>query len=416
MAYTMTQYGHPHWDGEWWEDGSVKRAPYNHANSISRQEYRDPHWNALSTYRPRPSEPDLIWNGTSIKRESTRTKWGVAEIMTPAWTYGWKYFTKVHDSTRGWWPLEGPAIVASEPIDPMNRLIGKFRAEVPNIANMLGEYRETADMFAHAGRQVLQSLWLARHGHIVAACEAIGIALAPLKRNGKKSVSNAYLQWHFGVSTMLGDLHQALLELQNETLNARPLITRQQVRQRVEENKTIEYPFGNFGGVISRNAISRWDKILIGYVEWNSNEVRLAADHGITNPVATAWELLWSSYIVDWIIDVGSWLTALDFPLLVERSICYEINRSFDVSTFKADSRCYGGNDVIILLNERTDRVERKFERTIRELKPRLPQWQPHASTTRALVTLALARQWKNSGAVSPPTRHQLWRQGRGPS
>lgn len=403
MAYTITQYGHPHWDGEWWEDGSIKRVIYHHTNGVSRSETQDPHWNAKSVYRPKPTQTELIWNGTEYIRSSVSTTYGQAEVSLPAWTYGWKYFTRVRNSTYGWWPLEGPDICTSEPPDPMNRLISKFRANAPNIANMLGEYKETANMFSHVGRQILQSLWLARHGHIVAACDALGIAVAPLKRNGKKGLSNAYLQWHFGVETLMGDLKLSLDTIRKGCLTQKPLFTRATVKSRNEGNGSTDSTFGNFGGIITRSYISRWDKILIGYVEWNTNELRAAADHGITNPVATLWELLWSSYIVDWFFDVGSWLTALDFPFLTDRTICYEINRSFDVSSFNASHRVYGDATAIVSVNDAAVRVCRKTSRKIRLIRAVLPQWQPHASTTRALVTLALFGQIRSSGGKLPP-------------
>jgi hypothetical protein len=66
------------------------------------------------------------------------------------------------------------------------------------------------------------------------------------------------------------------------------------------------------------------------------------------NPIVTAWELVPYSFLIDWLIDIGSMLSALSFSAL---STHYEASESrmFNVIvTRNMELKSFGGNEVIL--------------------------------------------------------------------
>lgn len=378
--------------------------------SVSQSFYYTPVPPALNAFRrKKPAEADLVWKGTTYGK--TRDSYRYSQFQR---SYAWKTIPwyRIWTSSKSIIGVP-PAVFPPEPYDPMNPLLNKIHGDAANIANMLGEYKQTANMFSQAAGRFRRSVNYARravraakHGNVSGARGALRSALQslgsgvagaaraafPPNRYGRSSISNAWLQWHFGVDTLLQDVHSLCKELQDEANLVPPFVSHKYVKasQRVLDGVSIPYN----GNVHRPQIVTAYAKRrLVAYVEFKNEYLKLASDHGLTNPASLVWELTTLSFVVDWFIGIGEWITALNVPLLINRSICYETKAYWSTRYLEFKPPNFVGETVEQACSLRS--VHKSTSRTIRTLSAARPRWKPNASTARVATALALLRQMR---------------------
>lgn len=329
---------------------------------------------------------DYIWQPTNylrsrynLRHNQTIVKYSGTNIVT---TYGW---------TSGYF---GPDNVTSAPpasisYDPMNELIGKLRTEVTNFATMLGEYKETASMFEDVAGKILKSYRLARKGNITDAVKALG-RIVPSKKSKRPSLSSSWLQWHFGIETLLSDLAGSVKELQGRI--EKPMVMK---RACMRKDVLVDYLqlVGTAANGRFRRRKTQRTKILSCIVEVDPSLLRDLSDHGLTNPPALFWELTSMSWAFDYLIGVGDYLTALDMPCYLSRSVCWETNILKSHGILSGTGKWGLSNSYTVIQGLPASFVYRETSRTIRVLGAVMPQWNPSLSTPRIASLLSVLRQ-----------------------
>lgn len=140
-------------------------------------------------------------------------------------------------------------------------------------------------------------------------CKALE-ALASARGTGKarKALANAELTFRYGVMPLLYDLESAL-RLLNKKWSPRYT-----ARGFASENVTAKGTFTHthWYGTSTFTSEIRVDRsVRVGCLYTTDETARLAANLGFTRPLSVAWELVTLSFVVDWLIDVGSWLDAI---------------------------------------------------------------------------------------------------------
>lgn len=365
--------------------------------------------------RKKPAEKDLIWNGTSYAKTRHVYRYSQLQYRKKSMVYPWY---RIWDSSQILIGAPQP-YYPPEPYDPMNPLLGKINGDLANLANSLGEYKQTAKMFSDAASRFRRSVGYAkraakqakrgnpgdairslRSGLAALGSSAAGAAKAafPPNASGRSSISNAWLQWHFGVETLMKDVHSVCEELQDEANILPPFtVKRYSKRSRRDiEGATLPYN-GNPSRTRWLSVSSRYTRTLIAYVEIDNRYLKLASDHGLTNPAGLVWELTTLSFVVDWFIGIGEWLTALNVPLTLGRNICYETVRKQSIQRVWFDPQDFL-NSGSFLESETCSVSSRHKEttRNIRSLTAARPRWKPKASATRVATALALLRQMRH--------------------
>lgn len=179
------------------------------------------------------------------------------------------------------------------------------RLKIKDLSQNLGasvfEFRETASMFAAAGKAVTKAWKTYRD-------------VRRLRFKGRFtpcSIAAAELTASFGINPLLGELYDGIQTL--NTALGKPLLRRVVVTKSSESADVLTSPFANNGyniqqctGAIAYSAKRSCRAIL--YIRL----VPDAADFTMGNPLEVAWELVPFSWLADGLIDVGGYLSSLD--------------------------------------------------------------------------------------------------------
>lgn len=209
-----------------------------------------------------------------------------------------------------------------------------IKREATNLANMLGEYRQAATLFGDLSRDVARLTF--------AAIKKDPRLLKVPRNQWSKATAQRYLQYTYGISPLLDDMHGCLKALR-ERLESRDTVHPVEVRVvRTEESEKISPSKASslsFFQVFQR-ATGRFVSKLKGfYVLKNEELLKAMGQHGVTNPLGVAWELTPFSFVIDWWCSVGDVLSTLDNLLYVRSSSGTIITRCSYVTT----RQCAGG-------------------------------------------------------------------------
>ena len=203
-------------------------------------------------------------------------------------------------------------------------LDGEIRSRIKsmnmNLAQSLGEYKQTSKMFANAARDVYQTFQSLRSGRAMA--DFVRTLQHPDTRNGRR-LANRWLEYQYGLRPLMNDVHEAAKLLQdkvNKGITRRTSVTRRE--QAVGSYKGPSYILSSSASM-SRKVSARYTVSGPG--------MKQLSEVGITNPALLAWELIPYSFVVDWFVPVGDFLNGLDAltgvsNLLVQRSYGYNVS------------------------------------------------------------------------------------------
>lgn len=191
--------------------------------------------------------------------------------------------------------------------DDLN-LIGKLREAVAgsdfNAGVSLGESHRTLDLIANNARRIANSLRLVKKGNLAGAAAALGVtSVKKGKRNATRSSASIQQNWlelQYGWLPLLNDVYSGAQFLAHQ-LNT-PLT--QTVRVTREKRGTVTWT-GSVGWKYVNSEIRTRSSIKATISE--KDVVQLS---GLTDPASVAWELVPYSFIVDWFVPIGTYLSA----------------------------------------------------------------------------------------------------------
>lgn len=163
-----------------------------------------------------------------------------------------------------------------------------------NIGQFLGEAISSANMLADAGSSFVRLLLDVRRGR----WKNID------RRFSLQGANNEYLRWKFGWQPLAADLH-GLYDLYQEGLRLPPFVT---ARRTVKSQRHGTTAFTGYKPA-AWTVKSRDQVMLMAKVD--APGMAAAQSYSLANPLATAWELVPVSFVVDWFMPIGNSLQAL---------------------------------------------------------------------------------------------------------
>lgn len=376
MNVTNTQYGIPSYDFNWSTGWASQPVPdVIRIMKIVRTD---------TERRRRPTKEQLLWAPTDLSRE----RW--------TWTYEpFVYYDMVsrYHKYRSSYMLGdrwNPSAAPSTP-DMMNALINEIRADVANLANSLGEYKQAAKTFTHLGSNLLYSLRAAKRGDLVQAWKFLSFAAhgSPYVKNHHRKFAGGWLQYRFGIKTVVDDIEKVIDELSGRIND--PVIARVSKKTKVKHrlSKTLA---SEVKADVDINGFVR----LTCIYEVDNTFLKTMSDHGMVNPASLFWELTYMSWVVDYVIGVGEWLQALDVPLSLKRWACWETTRIANLE--KMTSFGKAGQGIYATVHQHgSARLNYVLtERRVRTLQAVMPVWKPHFSSIRIANLVALGIQLRS--------------------
>lgn len=129
-----------------------------------------------------------------------------------------------------------------------------------------------------------------------------------------REITNQWLGLQLGWKPFLGDIHGACQAMAERDLDANRY--RVTAIGRVETTQLDKSSYStSFEDVIGFHKLKRACFVRLDYVMDDSSALSSAAALGLTNPFDVAWELLPGSFLLDYFIPIGDWLSCLDATL-----------------------------------------------------------------------------------------------------
>ncbi|DAD50132.1 TPA_asm: maturation protein [ssRNA phage Zoerhiza.2_7] len=207
------------------------------------------------------------------------------------------------------------------------KFIGKL-GESAALGTTLAERKQSMDMIAARGLQVLDFCRKLRSGNIPGASKALGVSVgAPSRpkkgrdvlydlynprtgkatnlriRRGSNSFANNFLEFHFGWSPLLGDIYSAAQVLSSPIPRTRIVGT----GRREGDAYFLANQFAGINWLEAKHNCKVVVRVQAEVSVSNPN-LRLASQLGLINPAALAWELVPFSFVVDWFVNVSDFL------------------------------------------------------------------------------------------------------------
>lgn len=219
-------------------------------------------------------------------------------------------------ATNGWTTAKDPNSV---PAWLYNRAYERYIAKFGNRSQLgasLAEYRQAHAMItARAGQ-----LWMAYKalrrfdfGRVAAILNVSKRDYLRLKRErkllrGSKNVGNNWLEFHFGWSPLVGDIHDGLKVIAD---HIPPWRIRAAARFKGQDRPIPLKPSGFVDGTYYSDAVMEMRVRLGATIEIVNPNLWLANSLGLINPLSVAWELVPFSFVADWFFNVSTVISGL---------------------------------------------------------------------------------------------------------
>lgn len=177
-------------------------------------------------------------------------------------------------------------------------VLGKYRQHDFSGAVFLGEARESTKLITESVMPVLRAFNYVKKGKFSRALKVLRDANAKRDRHFKvvKHPSSAWLSLRYGWQPMIADAY-AYADAMQTIASGKKSKTTLRSKNVVAIPQTNTVIGGSRDAQLSVQAILKTDF-----------QMSVPASLGFTNPALLAWELLPFSFVLDWVIDVGSWL------------------------------------------------------------------------------------------------------------
>lgn len=188
-----------------------------------------------------------------------------------------------------------------------NRLLSKVRNQDINLGVALGEYRQTAAFISTAMRKVAKSYKSLRKGNISAALRTLTGRNNSSWADIPNVSADMWLAYSYALRPLLSDVYGAAQALAKSKRPYVPVhVVRTAMNFPINGNVNVS---GKFSSVKAQMRVS-------GQISYTvSNPLMKSLDGlGVLNPISVAWEKVPFSFVVDWFVPIGEFLTGIVPP------------------------------------------------------------------------------------------------------
>lgn len=222
----------------------------------------------------------------------------------------------------GWTPGDKPfSITSNDEIALLNRLMGKIRGHSFNAGITLAEGKETLTMLQESMHTVLSAYISLRHGNVKKFSSILRSGTRVRKFRVRpsafrtlysaKSFEEKWLSLRYGWLPFVHDAFEFAHAL--ESMFSRKDNEPLQVRAAVKKADSFVW------GATTPQSRSAYDHRLqlIAKFTVDKSLIKSLKDLGLMDPASVAWEVLPYSFVVDWFLPIGSYLSARNSKYLL---------------------------------------------------------------------------------------------------
>ena len=349
------------------------------------------------------SPPDLAGNRmTWVKQTKTWFRQKKPFDLPLEYHYDRRSISAWHEKTLGCqtgvspWALDYTAVVpAALDANLYNKAYNRFKDKMGAHVELgidAAEGRQSMDMIKNRLLQLAKFTFALSRGRVGAAAEALGVttprsilqktqafkreakalknkasakkgwktpsreSLLIPRRETMKSFANLYLEFHFGWSPLVKDIYDAM-EVLSKPFSPKPVhaSARQVIVSTFSQQPYFNSYTNSYDYQVAKRVTSQKVKIGADMRVTNPN-LALNNQLGIVNPATVAWEIVPFSFVLDWFVNVGDFLSSFtdfagveltnqywtDFTLVTKQHNFYsDVNRTSDLQQVKYGCNSY---------------------------------------------------------------------------
>jgi hypothetical protein len=284
------------------------------------------------------------------------------------------------------------------------KMLLTLKGQKVNAMQFIAERNQTYKLIGDTARNLGAAYQYLKRGNVPGAVTALG-GVRPPKRGLKeyrkgypqdpeKAASNLWLQWVYGWKPLIQDVYGAM-EHYNSTITKDSVLMAKATVSRTGRRTVLETtPQSGWNAThVSRRSWKYTCKHVIYYKLVNDTS-KTMAQLGFTNPALIGWELMPFSFVADWFLPVGNFISSLDATVgLVFLKGCKttcEIARSYKVTGGKSTQSTRKVN-VNIKSNYKNVTIARSTLASFPSVAA--PQWKNPVSAVHAANAIALLTQ-----------------------
>lgn len=208
------------------------------------------------------------------------------------------------------------AVIAELQARAVTRALEELKSQKVNYAVAFAERQQTARLVGNSAEKIFRAALALKKGKFSDAAAALGVSKNLFKPGkGKKHsdfIGNRWLELQYGWKPLLNDVYGSMAELADKD-NKQKDRYRVTVRGSARNNATSIYNSSVSGQEGDRNVVKIEHSVRCRLDYNYTNPVTgTLARLGITDPATVAWELMPWSFVADWFIPIGGYLSALN--------------------------------------------------------------------------------------------------------
>lgn len=267
----------------------IQRVDYSERQYLTR--HKPAGWLFPTSYRRRVSNQDFGNGVWQIKRKTPAAGFYCTITRIGCLT---EYSAHLNSDTA--LPTFPSSIVSRAEIEALLSL----KDQKVNFAQAFAERQMTADLLGSTLSRIARSVMLLRRRKVKEAWREIG--------GNPRTIPKTWLEYQYGWKPLLSDIWGSTLLLAGRKDVSDWVVT-------VKGNRTVKSSSEDVVG--SSHRMRRKIKTRQGcYVrlDYQPGEAlfHTLSSLGLTNPALLAWELLPYSFVIDWAVPIGDWLSSLD--------------------------------------------------------------------------------------------------------
>lgn len=201
-----------------------------------------------------------------------------------------------------------------------SRALSKIKSSQINIAQAFAERRQTVSLIATTLRRLHLGFTGLKRGDLSAFARSLklsspttSMARAYRRSHGISPVNaatSAWLEYAYGVRPLLSDVYAAMEVFEKPIVKPAGVVRVTSTIRREDTLKTS----GTYVSTVTTRRLRVTRGMVVAYELDGDGSVftRSMTQIGLTNPALLAWELLPYSFVVDWFLPVGNYLSSLD--------------------------------------------------------------------------------------------------------
>lgn len=267
-------------------------------------EYPSSRWEKVVSDSVKRSKPaDLFGNATQQNWSDYASGTSLGWFENSAYIFQYALSRYVSNS-----PIKTSPIVNRDALNL--RLLNKIKSQNLNLAQSMAEYRQTCDMFAGAAADVIKTFRSLRSGRLFA--DFVRILQEPRNKKERR-IANRWLEYQYGLSPLLSDIYGLSAQLAAKINEGFMVWARERSSESLvhETTRSFQGPDSQWYSAYHYETHKVQTRVTARF-KISDESVRALSQTGLSNPALLGWELIPYSFVIDWLIPVGEWLSALD--------------------------------------------------------------------------------------------------------